>query len=240
MPTIDGYPEQSMTGQFLQWGRANKYAPAFVFDEPSEHALRGVQNELKARHPDAELTEALHATIMYCPPRSLFEAVKKTIRWDNPTVEQEAMFYIDVSNGLSTAILAHAESIEVPVERLETFDENRGVVVASLAQTAFLSKWRESVFELLRYNIGQYYGVSDAQFDALAEDPTFRWLFKPSRPHVSLGANIHATPEQLSRFDLPPAVTLSGIRAKSPEQFLGFRSLLFDPDAAYEDEHDIA
>ena len=40
MTSIEGYPAESMHGQFLAWGRANTYAPALI---PSDQSLEDIR-----------------------------------------------------------------------------------------------------------------------------------------------------------------------------------------------------
>ena len=235
MARIDGFPEHSMTGQLLAWGRSNSYVPSLLPSSASEADLRRAQEALFELDADVKLTKKLHATLLFCPPNHLLEAIKaQTGR--AYSIQDEALFYADVANGLGTMTLFPPRADSIPTEGVEVFDKEYGTVVVRLAQTALLSEWRQTVRDLMEYNLRSYHGVTKEHSDVLAQDPQLTWLFNPSAPHITL-ANGYTGQSRISKsLPIPEAVELAQLAPKSPSQFLGARSLLFDVDKAFDDE----
>ena len=217
----------------IKWGRAATHAPYMQLSPESEESLRTVQQELTEKFPDAKPIDTLHATILYCQPQYLLHALCK-IRGIDPAELKpayEATFYSDIENAIdATTIMSPYGEVTIPVDSLETFNQERGTVALKLAKSVFTEYFRNQSRLLMVRNLEMFHGVTPDEKARLREDPKLTWLFQDSLLHISLAHNVVDTDGDLTSVELPESVGFDTVQTDRPFGVSAKTSLLLPWD----------
>lgn len=199
----------SLTEQLLYWGRSGNFRPNFLPNEQSTDALRQLQLDIMQAIPGAEPIEELHCTAYFCPPKKLYTFLQEQAFLD-PTCT-EARFYADLTN--VAAVLAMPGGFaslqgDDSVTSFEIVDGKSPILALRMSETSTAAIVRERMRELLLYNLR--YDVLPKGFDALREDPRFKWMVLESIPHISL-ANLPPNYTGIPDLTAPTELEFNGL-----------------------------
>jgi hypothetical protein len=131
---------------------------------------------------------------------------------ENSQVEfDKAMLYMDLSNLFSTLLLSEIDTDDMTlgVDSIEVFGNDKSTVGLKLNPTPgieYLSKYLKAQTK----NILSIYGLSNSEFETMAESSEFRWLLRENQHHLSILTKV----SELAVFKtvrLPDTVTFDRI-----------------------------
>ena len=222
------------TRELITWGRSDAYSPSLGLTPESEATIRELQDELLVKYPESRIVKKLHMTMLFCPPRHLFETVSR-LRGTDPSQARpidEATFYMDISSAIESHTMLGIKENTLPVESVETFDTEKGTIALKLGNTAWLSYWRESTRSLLRRNLNVFHGLTETEVDALKKDPKLTWMFQDSIPHISVMHGIHDGQDTVAAIQTPAAISFDTLHTTLSRPIFKPDLFMFDDEQA--------